>query len=45
MQQAMDTLALHGIEDGLDCLWDAGLLGEAREPMLGFQEQPPENVR
>jgi len=29
----MDTLARHGIEDGLDGLWDAGRLGEAREPM------------
>ena len=34
MQQAMDTLALHGLEDGLDCPWDAGRLGEAREPTL-----------
>lgn len=30
----MDTLALGGIEDGLDCTRDAGLLHEAREPTL-----------
>lgn len=30
----MDTLALGGIEYGLDRPWDAGLLGKAREPTL-----------
>jgi len=34
MQQAMDTLTLRGIEYGLNCPWDAGLLGEARKPTL-----------
>ena len=30
----MNTLALGGIEYGLDRPWDTGLLGEAREPTL-----------
>ena len=34
VQQAVETLALGGIQHGLDRVWDAGLRGEACQPTL-----------